>query len=107
MRYLLDTNVLRELGETSPHKNVAALLKSVDDANLAISALTVRETAKGVAKLRNTRRRRRWTSPSQRYSMLSRGEYCRSTDPLQQPGAKRWVRATSMSMMPALPRPRV
>ncbi len=52
MKYLLDTNVLRELGKTSPHKNVAAWLKSVDDADLAISALTVREVAKGVAKLR-------------------------------------------------------
>lgn len=52
MKYLLDTNVLRELGRTSPHKNVAAWLKSVDDADLTISALTVREIAKGVAKLR-------------------------------------------------------
>jgi len=55
MRYRLDTNVLRELGKTLPHKNVAASLKSVDDADLAISALTVREIAKGVAKLRKTK----------------------------------------------------
>jgi hypothetical protein len=55
MKYLLDTNVLRELGKTSPHKNVAAWLKSVDDADLAISALTVREITKGVAKLRKTK----------------------------------------------------
>jgi predicted nucleic acid-binding protein len=55
MKYLLDTNVLRELGKTSPHKNVAAWLKSVDDADLAISAPTVREIAKGVAKLRKTK----------------------------------------------------
>jgi toxin FitB len=55
MKYLLDTNVLRELGKTSPHKNVAAWLKTVDDADLVISALTVREVAKGVAKLRKTK----------------------------------------------------
>lgn len=55
MKYLLDTNVLREIGKTSPHKNVAAWLKSVDDADLAISALTVREIAKGVVKLRKTK----------------------------------------------------
>lgn len=55
MKYLLDTNVLRELGKISPHKNVAAWLKSVDDADLAISALTVREIAKGVVKLRKTK----------------------------------------------------
>jgi predicted nucleic acid-binding protein len=55
MKFLLDTNVLRELGKTSPHKNVAAWLKSVDDADLAISALSVREIAKGVVKLRKTK----------------------------------------------------
>jgi predicted nucleic acid-binding protein len=55
MKYLLDTNVLRELGKTSPHKNVAAWLTSVDDADLTISALTVREIAKGVAKLKKTK----------------------------------------------------
>lgn len=55
MKYLLDTNVLRELGKTAPHKNVAAWLKGVDDADLAISALTVREVAKGVAKLGKTK----------------------------------------------------
>jgi predicted nucleic acid-binding protein len=55
MKYFSDTNVLRELGKTLPHKNVAAWLKSVDDANLAISALTVREIVKGVAKLRKTK----------------------------------------------------
>jgi len=55
MKYLLDTNVLRELGKTSPHKNVAAWLRNVDDTDLAISALTVREIAKGGAKLRKTK----------------------------------------------------
>ncbi len=55
MKYLLDTNVLRELGKTAPHKNVATWLKSVDDADLAISALSVREITKGVAKLRKTK----------------------------------------------------
>jgi hypothetical protein len=55
MKYLLDTNIPREVGKTSPHKNVAAWLKSVDDADLAISAITVREIAKGVAKLRKAK----------------------------------------------------
>jgi predicted nucleic acid-binding protein len=55
MKYLLDTNVFRELGKTEPHKNVSAWLKTVDDADLAISALTVREIAKGVAKLKKTK----------------------------------------------------
>lgn len=55
MKYLLDTNVLRELGKTSPHKNVAAWLRSVDYSDLAISALTVREISKGIVKLRKTK----------------------------------------------------
>jgi predicted nucleic acid-binding protein len=55
MKYLLDTNVLREIGRTTPHKNVAAWLDTVDDADLAISALTVREVVKGIAKLRKTK----------------------------------------------------
>ncbi|HJU16183.1 MAG TPA: type II toxin-antitoxin system VapC family toxin [Stellaceae bacterium] len=53
MKYLLDTNVFREIGKSQPHANVSAWLATVDDADLAISALTVREIAKGVAKLRS------------------------------------------------------
>jgi predicted nucleic acid-binding protein len=52
MKYLLDTNVLRELGKTTPHQNVSAWLKTVDDADMAISALSVREIVKGVERLR-------------------------------------------------------
>ena len=49
MKYLLDTNVLRELGKTTPHRNVSAWIRTVNDAELAISALTVREITKGIA----------------------------------------------------------
>lgn len=52
MRYLLDTNVFREIGKTAPDANVAAWLKGVDDTDLAISALTVREVRKGIERLR-------------------------------------------------------
>ena len=52
MKYLLDTNVFREIGKTEPDANVAAWLARVDDADLAISALTVREVRKGIVKLR-------------------------------------------------------
>jgi predicted nucleic acid-binding protein len=55
MKYLLDTNVLRELGKTTPHANVSTWLKSINDADLVICALSVREIAKGVAKLRKTK----------------------------------------------------
>jgi predicted nucleic acid-binding protein len=55
MKYLLDTSVFRELGKSVPHEHVHAWLASVDDADLAISALTVREVAKGIAKLTASR----------------------------------------------------
>jgi predicted nucleic acid-binding protein len=51
MKYLLDTNVFREIGKLEPHKHVRTWLTGADDADLAISALTVREVAKGIAKL--------------------------------------------------------
>jgi len=57
MKYLLDTNVFRELGKADPHEHVRVWLVSVDDADLAISALTVREVAKGIAKLRRSKPR--------------------------------------------------
>lgn len=52
MKYLLDTNVFREIGRPPQHGHVAAWLKTVNDSDLAISALTVREIRKGIAKLR-------------------------------------------------------
>lgn len=52
MKYLLDTNVFREIGKTVPHEHVGAWLKRVDDGDLTISALTVREIRKGIARLR-------------------------------------------------------
>lgn len=51
MKYLLDTNVFREIGKTAPHHNVAVWLAGIDDADLAISALTVREVSTGIARL--------------------------------------------------------
>ena len=53
MKYLLDTNVFREIGKTKPHLHVGAWLARVDDKDLAISALTAREVRKGVVRLRS------------------------------------------------------
>ena len=55
MKYFLDTNVFREVGKQRPHMNVRAWLNTVDDADLAISALTVREVTKGMIKLRTSK----------------------------------------------------
>jgi hypothetical protein len=52
MKYLLDTNVFGEIGKDEPHQNVRAWLNLVDDTDLAVSTLTVREVQKGIAKLR-------------------------------------------------------
>ena len=55
MKFLLDTNVIRELGRSGRHKNVEIWLARVDDRDLAISALSVREIIKGVAMLRRAK----------------------------------------------------
>lgn len=49
MRYLLDTNVLREM-HVGGHKNVRAWLMSVGDAQLCISVLTIKENQEGIAR---------------------------------------------------------
>jgi toxin FitB len=43
LKYLLDTNVLKEVSRPDPHENVTAWLDSVDDSDLAISVISVRE----------------------------------------------------------------
>ena len=43
--------LLGEIGKTKPHANVAAWLNNVDDADLAISALTVKEVRTGIVRL--------------------------------------------------------
>ena len=49
MKYLLDTNVLREM-HPGGHKNVRLWLSTVDDSDLCISALTIKEIQEGVAR---------------------------------------------------------
>ncbi|RWA98197.1 type II toxin-antitoxin system VapC family toxin [Mesorhizobium sp.] len=54
MKYLLDTNVLKEIGRPVPHENVAAWLDTIDDTELAISVISVREISKGIEKKRKS-----------------------------------------------------
>jgi toxin FitB len=46
--YLLDTNVVSELRRARPHGAVLAWLKSVDDADLHLSAVTIGEIQAGI-----------------------------------------------------------
>lgn len=46
--FLLDTNVISELRRTKPHGAVLAWLRSVDDADLNVSAVTLGELQAGV-----------------------------------------------------------
>lgn len=55
MKYLLDTNVFREVGKDAPHQHVGAWLNRVNDTDLTVSALTVREIRKGIARLRGSK----------------------------------------------------
>lgn len=47
--YLLDTNVVSEITKPKPHEFVLAWHQSIPDDQLAISAITIRELAYGVA----------------------------------------------------------
>lgn len=49
MKYLLDTNVLREM-RPGGHKNVRIWLATIDDSELCISALTIKEIQEGIAR---------------------------------------------------------
>lgn len=46
--YLLDTNVVSELRKPKPHGGVVAWLRSVDDAHLFVSAVTLGEIQAGI-----------------------------------------------------------
>ncbi|MGX5845325.1 PIN domain-containing protein [Mesorhizobium sp. ArgA1] len=54
MKFLLDTNVLKEISRPQPHENVAAWLDTIDDTDLAISVISVREISKGIEKKRKS-----------------------------------------------------
>ena len=46
--YLLDTNIISELRKPRPHGGVVAWIKSVDDADLYLSAVTLGEIQAGI-----------------------------------------------------------
>lgn len=50
--YLLDTNVIRELGPGG-HKNVQAWIKTIDDSSIRISAISIQEIIIGWERKRN------------------------------------------------------
>ncbi len=56
--YLLDTNIVSELRRQKPHGAVIAWLKSVEDADLHLSAVTLAEIQAGIELTRNQDRKR-------------------------------------------------
>ncbi|WP_200242405.1 PIN domain-containing protein [Thiohalocapsa halophila] len=51
--YLLDTNVVSELRRARPHGAVLAWLRSVDDAELRLSVVTIGEIQAGIEQTRD------------------------------------------------------
>lgn len=51
--YLLDTNVVSELRRARPHGAVLAWLRSVDDADLRLSVVTIGEIQAGIERTRD------------------------------------------------------
>lgn len=56
--YLLDTNIVSELRRKKPHGAVIAWLKSVEDADLYLSAVTLAEIQAGIELTRDQDRKR-------------------------------------------------
>ena len=56
--YLLDTNIVSELRRQKPHGTVIAWLKSVEDADLYLSAVTLAEIQAGIELTRDQDRKR-------------------------------------------------
>jgi predicted nucleic acid-binding protein len=52
IRYLLDTDVTSQAGKQQPNKNVQKWLASLNDHELAISVITLRERLEGVERAR-------------------------------------------------------
>src|SRR5208282_2810896 len=52
--YVLDTNIISELRKVRPHGGVMAWLRSVDDKNLNLSAVSFGEIQAGIERTRGT-----------------------------------------------------
>lgn len=62
MNYILDTNVVSELGKEDPDHHVVQWVKSIDPASVFLSVITVGELTKGIEKLPDSRRKERLAS---------------------------------------------
>lgn len=70
MRYLLDTCVISELQRPAPNSGVSQFMTDVDDTNLFLSVITLGEITKGIALLRNGKRKlglTQWASGIEQY----------------------------------------
>ena len=106
MIYLLDTNVVSQSSKPKPSANILAWLRSVDDHELCISAMTVRELRYGAERGRQPltilpprRSHRAWT----RSSPPMRAASCPSTKPWPPSGAGCWPSATATRRIPPWP----
>lgn len=57
MGYLIDTNIISELIKSNPNKQVLEWFKSVHDADLYISVLTIGEIRKGIDRISCNKKR--------------------------------------------------
>ena len=58
MKYLIDTCVISELISADPNKNVLQWMGQVDEEDLYLSVLTIGEIKKGIAKLKESKKKR-------------------------------------------------
>jgi len=62
VNYILDTNVVSELGKQNPDHHVVQWVGSIDPASVFLSVITVGELTKGIEKLPDSRRKAKLAS---------------------------------------------
>lgn len=87
-RYLLDTNVVSELRKPRPHGGVLAWLKSLDDAQLFLSAITLGEIQAGIELTREQDSRK--ADEIEAWLELVAGAY--NVLPMDVPAFRAWAR---------------
>jgi predicted nucleic acid-binding protein len=58
LKYLLDTNIISELINITPNKNVISLISTLNEDEIYLSAITIGEISFGIEKLKSTQKKK-------------------------------------------------
>lgn len=100
MSYLLDTNVLSEIGKASANSGVSAWLEGVDGRQLFLSMLVVGEIRQGIERLRPRDPARATQLDAWLASM--KGQYADRILPVSEQVAEQWGRLNAVCTLPVI-----